>query len=194
MTVYFTSDTHFGHKNIIEYTGRPWLDVPTMNDALIANWNSVVKPEDTIYHIGDFAMGPKVEHKGFMDRLNGRKILIRGNHDQSVAKMLALGFNEVHNSLLVRLDDDGNTVSDGGRLVYFAHVPTGTAPEYDIWICGHVHTAWKRSGNIINAGVDVWDYKPVTFRELLQAAETHATWPDVAFAAVLMAGTIAFST
>lgn len=184
MTTYFTSDTHFGHKNIIEYTGRPWPDVPSMNDALIANWNSVVMPEDTIYHIGDFAMGPKTEHKGFMDRLNGRKILIRGNHDQTVTKMLALGFNEVHNSLLVRLDDDGNTVSDGGRLVYFAHVPTGndpyegrtyhrdftaTAPEYDIWICGHVHTAWKRRDNIINAGVDVWDYKPVTFRELLQA-------------------------
>ncbi len=79
--VWFTSDTHLGHKNILEYEkeARPFKTVEEMNEALISNWNDTVRPKDIIWHLGDFAFGrSNVELAG---RLNGRKRLILGNHD-----------------------------------------------------------------------------------------------------------------
>ena len=150
-----------------------------MNEVLIANWNSVVKPDDRIQHIGDFAMGPKNLHKGYLDRLNGYKILVRGNHDQKAEKMLWMGFNEVHPYKFEIIN---------GLNVYMAHIPLGNdpyaeknrtyhpeftpePPPHDIWLCGHVHTAFQRIGKVINVGVDVWDYKPVTFEQLVAAPD-----------------------
>lgn len=151
-----------------------------MNEMLIANWNAVVQPDDRVYHIGDFAMGPKALHKGYLERLNGYKILIRGNHDQKADKMLWMGFNEVHPYKFEVIN---------GLNVYMAHIPLGNdpyaeknrtyhaeftpePPPHDIWLCGHVHSAFKRVGKVINVGVDVWDYKPVTFEQLLAAEDT----------------------
>jgi calcineurin-like phosphoesterase family protein len=180
--IYFTSDTHFGHANIIKYSGRPYKDVPHMNEMLIQNWNEVVQSTDTIIHLGDFAMGPKTEHAGFLKRLAGYKILIRGNHDQSEEKMKAQGWNEVYINRLLEID---------GKKVYLSHVPprsedpygdrfyhtefTPEPPEHDIWFCGHVHEKFLRRGNIINVGVDVWNFRPQTFQTLLTAEHT----PDI---------------
>jgi calcineurin-like phosphoesterase family protein len=178
MATYYTSDTHFGHANIITYSKRPFKDVPHMTEMMIAAWNSVVQPGDMVYHLGDFAMGPKGEHAGFLKRLNGYKVLIRGNHDQSHEKMLAQGWDEVYISK--------EEVIDGLR-VYMAHVPpraldpygdrfyktefTPEPPEHDIWLCGHVHEKFLRRGKVINVGVDRWDFKPRTFQELLTAVD-----------------------
>lgn len=174
MNIYFTSDTHFGHANIIEYCKRPFADLPTMNAQLIANWNATVKPEDIVYHLGDFAMGPKKDHKALFDQLNGHKHLIRGNHDQSQSKMLEQGWETVNNSGIVSMD---------GVVLYLAHIPLGNdayegryyPPDltiahtgaYDYWLAGHVHAAWARKGNVINVGVDVRGFRPVTLQELL---------------------------
>lgn len=177
MTTYFTSDTHFGHKNVIGYCNRPYASVEEMNEALIANWNARVQPGDTIYHLGDFAMGQKTLHRGFLERLQGHKILIRGNHDQTATKMRALGFDEVYTHHTM--------VYDGFRL-FLGHIPPRDidpygdryydpeyvlAPEpgsYDLWICGHVHDKFLRRGNVINVGVDRWGYRPVTFDEIIE--------------------------
>ncbi len=78
---FFTSDLHLGHANIINYTGRPFKDVPHMNEVLINNFNAVVFPEDTTYFVGDIVMGPRKENLKLVSRLNGTKILILGNHD-----------------------------------------------------------------------------------------------------------------
>lgn len=179
MATYFTSDTHFGHANIIQYSKRPFKDVAHQTEEMVRIWNEVVQPGDTVYHLGDFAMGPKTEHKGFFDRLNGRKILIRGNHDQSHEKMLAMGWDEVYITKEEVID---------GLKVYMAHVPprahdpyadrfykTEFTPEppaeYDIWLCGHVHEKFLRRGKIINVGVDRWGFKPQTFQALLGAVD-----------------------
>lgn len=175
MSTFFTSDTHFNHANIINLSKRPFKDVNHMNEVMVNNWNEVVKPEDTIIHLGDFAMGPKVQHASFLERLNGYLILVRGNHDQSHEKMMEMGWDEV---MITH-----TTVIDGLK-VYMAHVPVGNdpysqrfykteftpaPPEYDIWLCGHVHNAFKRKDNVINVGVDVWDFRPVDFKTLLTA-------------------------
>jgi len=78
MTIYFTSDTHFNHKRILEYCDRPFDTVSDMNEALIKEWNNTVTDEDIIYHLGDFTFK---EHVSFLSRLNGQKHLILGNHD-----------------------------------------------------------------------------------------------------------------
>ena len=70
--IFFTADTHFGHKNIIRYCQRPFVDVDEMNEILITNWNNVVGKEDIIFHLGDFAMGGSSEWAKLLQRLNGR--------------------------------------------------------------------------------------------------------------------------
>jgi calcineurin-like phosphoesterase family protein len=186
MNYFFSSDTHFNHLRIIELSNRPFTDVNEMNETIIRNWNDAVKPDDTIILIGDFAMGKKVEHPNFFRRLNGHKILIRGNHDQSREKMLAMGWNEVYTQHYLSLNN---------KRLYLSHIPLGhdrpdvppreypkefMAPPskpYDYWLCGHVHNYWRRRGNIINVGTDVWNFRPVSLETLL-SAEDELTSPN----------------
>lgn len=82
MTIWFSSDTHFGHENIIKYCDRPFKNVDHMNEVIIDNWNSVVSSGDTVYHLGDVALGQIDKSLACVSRLNGYKILILGNHDR----------------------------------------------------------------------------------------------------------------
>ena len=86
--IYFTSDTHFQHTNIIKYCNRPFKDVDEMNERLINNWNSIVSNDDTIYHPGDFCLSNDKEIINIFKRLNDNKILICGNHDRKPGKFL----------------------------------------------------------------------------------------------------------
>lgn len=79
--VFFTSDTHFNHANIIRFCNRPFKDVSHMNEAIISNWNRVVGPEDIVFHLGDFCLGGSAEWINVLNRLNGKIYLISGNHD-----------------------------------------------------------------------------------------------------------------
>ena len=82
--MWFTSDSHFFHKNVIEYCKRPYDNIESMNEAMIAEWNSKVKPDDIVYHTGDFSFAKKVSKTlDIINRLNGRIFLIKGNHDYS---------------------------------------------------------------------------------------------------------------
>lgn len=170
--IFFTSDTHFGHSNIIQYCNRPFMDIPQMNEAMIQKWNAKVGPGDTVYHLGDFSMGPK-ENVKIRKRLNGKVILIKGNHDRKDEVHKEAGFDEIYKSLEIELD---------GYKLYLAHIPmhldageryypedlrTKPPPEYDYFLCGHVHTSWARNGKTINVGVDVSNFVPLTLAELL---------------------------
>jgi len=179
--VYYTSDTHFNHKNIIDYCKRPFrkldgqIDVAAMNDTLVINWNNRVHKGDTVYHLGDFAMGHATEWAGFRKRLNGRIVLIKGNHDRQLSKWM-LREDEAHDHLFM----------DG---IYMAHVPPNHE-EYEkrdrhgydlpvahpipegtkLMLCGHVHDSWKAAVinglPVLNVGVDVRGFMPVTMDEL----------------------------
>lgn len=171
--IFFTSDTHFGHHNIIEYCKRPFSDIEDMNFQLCQKWNERVGPDDTVYHLGDFAMGKK-DNIYLRKNLNGKVILVKGNHDRSTAVMKEAGFDEVVKNLTIDLD---------GFKLYLAHIPvhlpdptersyptslTAEPPaHYDYFLCGHVHTQWARNGKTINVGVDVSNYVPLTLTELL---------------------------
>jgi len=171
--IFFTSDTHFGHANIITYSNRPFSSVEDMNEKLIENWNKRVSIDSVVYHLGDFAMGPR-QNIYLRQKLNGKITLIKGNHDRSTAAMLQAGFDKVYKNLTIEVD---------GYKLYLAHIPAHIpdpssrkyessliqAPPvyYDYYLCGHVHTQWKRIGKTINVGVDVSDFVPLTLSELL---------------------------
>ncbi len=161
MKVFFTSDTHFSHANIIRYCGRPYRSVEEMNRDMIARWNAVVQPEDTVFHLGDFALGEVEEWPAILAQLNGaKKILVRGNHDRAVRKMLEIGFSEVH--------DEWEW--EGWLL---RHEPSKTPKRL---LCGHIHEKWLRLGWTINVGVDVWSFTPRTIDELVQAEQSSPTY------------------
>jgi calcineurin-like phosphoesterase family protein len=81
MATCFTADLHFGHRNIISYCDRPFSDVGEMNDVLVRNWNDTVADGDTVWVVGDFALGKIAETLPIVGMLNGEKTLVAGNHD-----------------------------------------------------------------------------------------------------------------
>ena len=86
MDIWLTADTHFDHFQIIEYESRPFNTPIEMTDSLIENWNSVVKPNDLIFHIGDVFFCNAKRMEIISSKLNGRKILVEGNHDSRFTK------------------------------------------------------------------------------------------------------------
>jgi len=107
MSTWFTSDLHFGHVNIIQYSGRPFTDVDQMNTSLIDRWNALVQPGDDVWVLGDVAMGHIADTLPLVGRLAGYKRLLAGKHDRCwdglgsraaewTQRYLDAGFAEVH--------------------------------------------------------------------------------------------------
>lgn len=164
---WFTSDTHFGHKNIIIYCSRPFRDVEEMDRELIARWNARVTPEDHVYHLGDFAMASKVRIAEIRKALNGRITLILGNHDRSAKAMMECGFDEVAEMGILPIGKGLEAVLHHEPLLDY------DPDRFHVHFCGHVHEKWaSRRGDkdamIINVGVDQNDYQPISLAEAMQ--------------------------
>lgn len=143
---FFTSDTHFNHANIIKFCNRPFKDVEQMNDVMIANWNSVIGKDDTVFHLGDFCLGSAAEWTKILDRLNGKIYLIMGNHD---LKNIRQGFISRFEHVAMQM-----RIEIGKKRIYLCHYPflcfEGSYKD-DVWqLFGHVHT--RRSNSGIDAG------------------------------------------
>lgn len=152
MKIFITSDTHFNHKNIIEYTKRPFKTVEDMNEEIIKRWNNKVGKDDLVIHLGDFALGNKEEVKEIRNRLNGNIILIRGNHDHQ-SKINEAGFIIIEDYITIE-----NKI--------FSHCPLSKEeiPKGLINIHGHIHE--KESLNGINVSVEKTNYEPLELEEL----------------------------
>lgn len=154
MKYWFTSDTHFGHENIIKYCNRPFSSIQEMNRKLILNWNKVVESNDVVVHIGDFCFGDPLE---YLKQLNGHIVFIKGNHDNK--KSL--------NARILNLDMMINSIH-----IYCTHLPENYSRKYKLNLVGHVHEKWKvkktKYSTLVNIGVDVWDYMPVSFDEIIK--------------------------
>lgn len=169
MNTYFTSDFHFGHANIIKYCKRPFNSLEQMNKTLIENYNKRVKENDTVFFLGDFCFrnskgGKKGEgevHKAeyYINQLNGKIVFIRGNHDKN-------------NSLKTPIERV--VIKYGGKRICMVHNPIHCDSRFEINFCGHVHEKWKfkklnSKSYMINVGVDVWNFKPITFDEIMKS-------------------------
>jgi calcineurin-like phosphoesterase family protein len=130
MEIWFTSDDHFNDKSIIEYCGRPFVDVLEMNERLIDGWNAFVRPQDHVYNLGDLCMErPRNLKDSVFKRLNGHKRLIRGNHDiYKTKEYLDIGFEEIYG---VRVIDN----------FIFTHIPIHprSMGRFRANIHGHIH-------------------------------------------------------
>ena len=113
--IYFISDTHFCHENILKFCNRPFSNIAEHDKVLINNWNSIVKSEDTVFHLGDFCFGNFSKWKEIREQLNGHIILIRGNHDDH---SMTTGAEKLFDYVTYQM-----RISIEGRAVYLNHFP-----------------------------------------------------------------------
>ncbi len=173
MSIYYISDTHFGHANIIRLSNRPFRDIAEMNAELIARWNAKVTDDDDVYMLGDFAYRSAEAASVIAGKLKGRKHLVIGNHDNRWMKEPKACAQFVEIARLMEIDD-------GGRLVTLCHYPMMSwhdmARERGWHVHGHIHENtdapyWpllKSMDKALNACVEVNGYEPVAFDELLE--------------------------
>ena len=161
-TKYFTSDTHFGHTNVIKYCDRPFANVEEMNEALIDNWNSVVRPGDLVYHLGDFAfIKDPEEYIKLIKSLNGQIHLVKGNHDR-IDKKVVEYFASISNYKEIKDEEDGNLIV----LSHYSHRVWNRSHRGSLMLYGHSHGELPGCQQSLDVGVDAWDYKPVTLIEI----------------------------
>ena len=181
MKTWFTSDTHFGHKNIVTYQPnraadfgmRNAHDVVEMSERIIVRWNEIVNPEDTVYIVGDFAMGIVSETIEYARRLNGRKILIPGNHDR-MHPIMHKSDEKTAEWERIYADVGFENIGIGphemvidGIKVLVSHFPYSGDHTDEVrygeyrpadngmpLVHGHVHGLWKTNGRQFNVGVD----------------------------------------
>lgn len=168
--IYFTADTHFGHANAVWMCGRPYPDVEVMNEAVIAAWNERVHGNDTVYIVGDMFFRC-ADPESILKRLNDKKRLIVDNHDGSWMGKVDLNRNFLSVDHLLE-------ISDGVHALTLCHYPmlTWKHARRSYMIHGHIHADtnadfWpliRCRDNVLNAGVDLNGYHPVTFDELVE--------------------------
>lgn len=169
--IYFISDTHFNHENIIKYCNRPFKDVKEMDYEILTNWNKKVKKDDTIYHLGDLALGDKEEFFELSKNLNGKKYLIKGNHDNwSINSYKDMGFIVLTNPQ-IKLKK---------YKFLLSHVPLSDKyiPQEYINIHGHIHNKYLHDfiyeseiknysiKKHVNISCDVTNFMPISIEEI----------------------------
>lgn len=173
--IYFTADLHLGHKNISKLANRPFSCAEEMDEALIANWNARVKGNDTVYIAGDLIC-KSADPQKYLSQLKGKKVLICGNHDHGWTDRVDMGryFKEVLNLKELTVE---------GHMTTICHYPMiewrcsrkEHSRKLGYLIHGHIHARTDRPEymqlfripNALNAGVDINDFRPVTFAELV---------------------------
>lgn len=189
MTIWFSSDSHFKHANVIKYNNRPFKYVEEMNETLVNNWNSVVKPEDTIYYLGDFSLGFQAVEQ-FSFRLNGRRYLVPGNHDclHSYNKLQKKAEKrgepdywkqkyKDHGWILLPEQSKLDILGVGEVVLCHHPYPTFEGDKYANWrpknegkylLHGHTHSKEKIKNNMIHVGVDAWNYFPISSNQIME--------------------------
>lgn len=175
---FYIADTHFGHFNIIRYDNRPFSSVKEMDEALIKNWNDVVTDDDTVYILGDFSWYDELTTSDIIRKLNGHKVLVKGNHDQ-ITRKISYAFDKIVDYL---------EISDNGTKIIMSHYPilfwNGQFKD-SVHLYGHVHNShqwnmiesWLKEARqlqaipmrMYNVGCMIpWmNYKPRTLDEII---------------------------
>lgn len=161
MTIWFTSDLHLNHANIIRYCDRPFRNSREMDETIIKNWNDRIKDTDTVYMLGDFVFARR-DHSlpaWYLRKLRGgKKILIKGNHDRR--ETFRAGWDEVHRDLSLSID---------GQPLFLNHdyVWDWEEEHPGSWhLYGHRHGRRPPKYKAMDIGVDAFNFKPVSFEEV----------------------------
>lgn len=150
---------HFNHHNICGEDGfvevrRRFKDVDEMNDYLISTWNKRVRPEDTVYHLGDFAMNQKPNDTlDILRKLNGTIIMVKGNHDST--KLLKAINRDEELRELVFWSDVGVIVKQERKIIHLTHYPLIIGSRGNrVNLHGHIHEMTYQEPNLLNVGID----------------------------------------
>ena len=177
--IFLTSDCHFNHLNIIKYEPEvrgQFATIEDMNEKIISNWNSVVSPEDTVYVLGDLSMGLPEKIPAIIERLNGKIILIRGNHDTERRI-------EIYRSLGIEVKDIAY-LEYKGRFFVMCHFPM-TNPEFTkmvvkdnsevVMLYGHIHSNAPKGyvDGSYHVGMDTNDLTPISIHQIWKEC-----WPE----------------
>lgn len=202
MTIWFTSDLHMWHSNILKYNpNRPWKEVSEMNEGLIRNWNSIVKSEDDIYCLGDFSFNFRsVELYSY--RLNGKKYLCPGNHDVSHSYNKKSRDENKRKEWIKKYENYGwiilpeqTTLDLPGIAVFnICHMPYANAKDhlanngydkYERWrpkddgrwlLHGHIHSTEQKNldKRMIDCGVDANNCFPISEHKIKELVDANS--------------------
>jgi len=179
--IWYTSDPHFKHNNVIRFCDRPFKDTDEMDAALVANYNKYVKEDDTLIFVGDVSLNKKNNIRPILNSIKCKnKILVQGNHDTKSALPRDC-FTLITNRLSIRI---------AGHIVIVSHYPLkwpwwkhilmmakGHKPRFRdrrpndngyFQIHGHTHSSKKQVKRMIHVGVDAWKFKPVSNDQIAQ--------------------------
>ena len=164
--VFFTSDEHYSHRNILKYCKRPFDSVEEMNEEMINRHNEVVGEKDWVYHIGDFYCGKdKQEAKDIFNRLNGNKVLIKGNHDKKI--VLSLPWKQVHDVIHLKLKSVPNAHLEGEVfLSHYAHRVWNKSYHEIGHLFGHSHGGLDFYRRSFDIGVDCHNFYPISWERV----------------------------
>lgn len=179
--IYFTSDIHFGHANIIKHCNRPFMgytapgidfvpSVQVMDRTIINNWNKKVKEIDSVYFLGDLSFYNVEKTIGLVNQLNGKKYWIAGNHDNKLIKHPELTslFEWVKNIETIYVQD--SAVEKGRQKIVLCHYPmmSWDSSYHGSWhFYGHAHGNCQHPSKVaIDVGVDSWNFCPVSYEDI----------------------------
>lgn len=177
MKNFFIADTHFGHEKIIMMCDRPFDNVKDMEYGLIEKWNKKVSDEDTVYMLGDFCFKlSKEDAIRILKQLNGKKILIKGNHDRYVGQR---DFDNCFDGIY-----DYYQITENGQQIILSHYPIiDFAGMYygAKMIYGHVHNKYVPHKNMYCASVECINYEPVTLDELIDIYKNKEVYEEISW-------------
>ena len=168
MTVFFTGDTHFGDPRALRFDHRPFATLDAHDAGLIERWNSRVGPGDTVWHLGDFALGPSPERAAaILDALQGDKRLVIGNNDDDATLSLPGWAAVVH---YAEATVDARPVV----LCHYAFRTWNGMGRGALNLHGHSHNKLTPMPKQYDVGVDAQDFRPVTLPEILASRRRRA--------------------
>jgi len=169
--IFFTADEHYGHANIIKFCNRPFSSILEMDEALIANHNSVVKKDDLVIHAGDFSLHSKREfvEKKYVSRLNGEHIFLEGSHDKWLKKSNAKQIYSLR-------------MGSPQKLIVVCHYALHVWPKshFNSWhLYGHSHGRLNLHGKSHDIGVDNNNFAPLSFEQIAEIMKLKPDNPNL---------------
>lgn len=176
--IFYISDLHLGHKNAIRFDNRPWPTIEAMDEGIIENWNKKVSNEDTVYILGDISWYRDAKKTAtLLKRLNGKKILLKGNHDNLRSSEVAACFAEIYDYHEIK-DGDYNIVLCHYPILFYKNNRHGWIHLYghlhigmDENLCNNMIQQLKDAGinvRMYNVGLMLHNFEPVTLEEIFE--------------------------
>lgn len=164
--IFFTADSHFWHNNIIKHCNRPFSSVEEMDKTIIDRWNSVVRDNDIVYHLGDFCWKTKVDvWESYVKQLKGTIHLIKGNHDLS-RKQISHLFASVEWLDNIKYNKQDIILCHYAMRVWYKS-------HHDSWMLyGHSHNLLPPEGKQLDVGVDCHNFYPVSIDKVFEIMKT----------------------